>query len=150
MLPTTVDRVPQNTAEEHNLRIRQEMEDRLARIERSGPAGIEKRLEELDAEWDIERVLETNASTAVLIGVSLGTFVNKRFFALPAVVAGFLMQHALQGWCPPVPFFRWLGVRTQSEIEQERYALKAIRGDFQRVAEARLGKAIAAVQATDR
>jgi hypothetical protein len=150
MLPTTVDRVPQATAEEYNLRIRQEMEDRLARIERSGPAAIEKRLEELDAEWDIERVLETNASTAVLIGVSLGTFVNKRFFVLPAVVAGFLMQHALQGWCPPVPFFRWLGVRTQGEIEQERYALKAIRGDFQRVAEARLGKATAAVQATDR
>ena len=48
----------------------------------------------------------------------------------PVGVAAFLLQHALQGWCPPLPVFRWYGVRTQSEIEQERYALKAIRGDF--------------------
>jgi hypothetical protein len=45
-------------------------------------------------------------------------------------VQGFFMQHALQGWCPPLPVFRRLGFRTQYEIEQERYALKAIRGDF--------------------
>ncbi len=55
---------------------------------------------------------------------------DKRFFALPAVVAGFLLQHALQGWCPPLPLFRRLGVRTAAEIDQERYALKALRGDF--------------------
>ena len=42
----------------------------------------------------------------------------------------FLLQHALQGWCPPLPLLRRLGVRTQAEIERERYALKAIRGDF--------------------
>ena len=32
--------------------------------------------------------------------------------------------------CPPVPLFRRIGIRTQSEIELERYALKALRGDF--------------------
>ena len=42
----------------------------------------------------------------------------------------FLLQHAVQGWCPPVPFFRRRGVRTAREIEIERYALKALRGDF--------------------
>jgi len=31
---------------------------------------------------------------------------------------------------PPVPLLRRLGVRTASEIEAERYALKAVRGDF--------------------
>jgi hypothetical protein len=49
---------------------------------------------------------------------------------LPVVVAGFLLQHALQGWCPPLPVLRRLGVRTADEINQERYALKALRGDF--------------------
>jgi hypothetical protein len=30
-----------------------------------------------------------------------------------------------------VPLFRRAGVRTATEIERERYALKALRGDFQ-------------------
>ena len=47
-------------------------------------------------------------------------------------MTGFLLQHALQGWCPPVPVFRRLGVRTTAEIDRERYALKALRGDFGR------------------
>ncbi|HYD46863.1 MAG TPA: hypothetical protein VEB21_00875 [Terriglobales bacterium] len=94
------------------------------------PGAIPRRLAELEQEWDIERVLEANAASVSLIGLALGTYVNRKFFALPALVAGFLMQHALQGWCPPVGLFRRLGVRTQGEIDEERYALKALRGDF--------------------
>ncbi|HEV2173318.1 MAG TPA: hypothetical protein VGR71_07115, partial [Nitrospira sp.] len=48
-------------------------------------------------------------------------------------VAGFLLQHAVQGWCPTISLFRRLGVRTTQEIDHERYALKALRGDFSRV-----------------
>jgi hypothetical protein len=59
--------------------------------------------------------------------------VDRRLFLLPAIVAGFLLQHALQGWCPPVPLFRHLGFRTAAEIDEERYALKALRGDFRNV-----------------
>ena len=62
--------------------------------------------------------------------LALGVFVDRRLLVLPALVAGFLLQHALQGWCPPVPLFRHLGFRTASEIDQERTALKALRGDF--------------------
>jgi hypothetical protein len=46
------------------------------------------------------------------------------------MVTGFLLQHAIQGWCPPVPILRRLGFRTADEINRERYALKALRGDF--------------------
>jgi hypothetical protein len=42
----------------------------------------------------------------------------------------FLVQHAVQGWCPPLVVLRRRGVRTRREIEEERYALKALRGDF--------------------
>jgi hypothetical protein len=49
---------------------------------------------------------------------------------VPLVVGSFLLQHAVQGWCPPLPVFRRWGVRTQPEIDYERYALKALRGDF--------------------
>ena len=74
-------------------------------------------------------MLEANAATAVLIGLALGATVSRKFFFLPGIVAGFLLQHALQGWCPPLPVFRRAGIRTQSEIEEERSVLKALRGD---------------------
>jgi hypothetical protein len=45
----------------------------------------------------------------------------------------FFVQHALQGWCPPIPAFRALGVRTRPEIDREKYAIKALRGDFQNI-----------------
>jgi len=96
-------------------------------------AAIRRRLDELDEEWDVERMLEANASTVSLIGLSLGFAVDRRWFLLPVAVAGFLFQHAVQGWCPPLPILRSLGFRTQSEIDHERYALKALRGDFRSV-----------------
>lgn len=34
------------------------------------------------------------------------------------------------GWCPPLPAFRWLGVRTNEEIQDEAAALRALRGDY--------------------
>lgn len=134
MIPSTTNRVPQNTADYLNEWIRRKTEEQVTRFSDSGPAAIEQRLQELDREWDIERLLETNAATVSLIGIYLGARVDRRWLALPATVAGFLLQHAIQGWCPPLPIFRRLGFRTQSEIERERYALKALRGDFSRVA----------------
>jgi hypothetical protein len=80
----------------------------------------------------VERVLGANAALLSLTGLVFG-FANRKLLVVPAVVAGFLLLHALQGWSPPVPLFRRLGVRTQAEIEAERYALKALRGDFQGV-----------------
>jgi hypothetical protein len=132
MLPTTTERVPQATDEELNERIRKETEASIARHAGSR-ADIERRLAELDREWDIERTLEANAASVSLVGIALAITVNRGFLLLPAAVAGFLLQHALQGWCPPLPLFRRLGVRTQAEIEEERHALKALRGDYAEV-----------------
>lgn len=153
MLPETTSRVERNTAESINRRIAEEIESRV-RHYAAHPEGIDRRLTELDAEWDIERTLEANAATLALTGTLLAAFVHKRFLILPAFVTGFLLQHALQGWCPPVPFFRKRGVRTAAEIDRERYALKALRGDFSDVAEAtparprpdKAGAALRAVQ----
>jgi hypothetical protein len=133
MIPSTVERVPLNTDERWNRQIARQTEQDVAAVAAAGPAAIERRLKELDQEWDIERTLETNAASVSLAGIILGATVHRGFFLLPGIVAGFLLQHAIQGWCPPVPLFRRLGVRTQPEIERERYALKALRGDFQNV-----------------
>lgn len=126
MLPSTVDRVQKSTSDEVNDQIRRETERRVARYRHGGSAAIRQRLEELDREWDIERTLEANAAAASLLGLALGASVNRKWFLFPGVVAGFLLQHALQGWCPPLPVFRRLGFRTASEIDRERDALEAL------------------------
>jgi hypothetical protein len=131
MLPATTHRVEEQTPDHVNERIRRATDDRVARYAARGPGAIRQRLTELDHEWDMERALEANAAAVSLLGVGLGAFVDRRWFILPAVVSAFLLQHALQGWCPPVSLFRRLGVRTSSEIDHERYALKALRGDFE-------------------
>lgn len=133
MLPSTVNRVPDHTAEHVNEHIRRETEERVARVAAQGRAAIDRRLRELDEEWDIERTLEANAATITAVGSALALLVDRRFAVLPLVVGSFLLQHATQGWCPPLPVFRRYGVRTQPEIERERYALKALRGDFRQV-----------------
>jgi len=153
MLPTTVDRVPRHTSDELNQQIHRQTQDNVRQYASASPQAIEHRLQELDEEWDIERTLEANAATVVLVGTGLGALVDRRFFAIPGIVAAFLLQHALQGWCPPLPLFRRIGFRTQSEIDQERYALKVLRGDFQYASESARAKsgqrgalAMAAVQ----
>lgn len=130
MIPSTTDRVPAHTARHVNEDIRRRTENAVARYAGAAPEAIDRRLEELDREWDIERALEANAATIALIGLGLGRFVDRRFYILPTAVAGFLLQHAVQGWCPPLPILRRLGFRTASEIADERDALKALRGDF--------------------
>ncbi len=77
-------------------------------------APVRRRLAELDREWDIERTLEANAAALGLLGLSLGATVNRKWFVLPAIISGFLLQHALQGWYPPVEVFRRLGYRTRA------------------------------------
>lgn len=149
MIPSTVDRVPEQTTELANEGIQRQTEENVARTIRAGSAAIESRLAELDREWDIERTLEANAATVALVGLALGATTSRKWFWLPGVVAAFLLQHAVQGWCPPLPIFRQLGFRTAAEIAQERYALKALRGDFRNVSSRRtnpgnLRKALAA------
>jgi hypothetical protein len=110
-------------------RVEREMADRLSHLA-SKPHLIERRLRELDEEWDIERAIQANAATLAMTGTALSLVHDRRWAFLPLVVTGFLLQHATQGWCPPVPILRTLGFRTPAEIDRERYALKAIRGDF--------------------
>ncbi|WP_169974632.1 DUF2892 domain-containing protein [Tautonia rosea] len=131
MIPSTVSRVSENSPESINESIQRQTEARVLHYASAGPRAIDRRLRQLDQEWDIERVLEANASSLILAGMALGSLVDRRYYVLPSVVAGFLLQHAIQGWCPPLPLFRRMGVRTAHEIEQERHALMLLRGEFQ-------------------
>jgi hypothetical protein len=129
MFPATAERVPSGTPETLNRRIASAIE-KSVRWHATHPERIDDRLRALEQEWDVERTLEANAAAVALTGVVLSATVDRRWLALPGLVTAFLLQHAIQGWCPPLPILRRLGFRTMREIDTERYALKALRGDF--------------------
>src|SRR5438552_13213845 len=130
MITTNNDRVRAHTAPRVNEGIDREAQQRVMRAAGASEAVLSRQIDELNQEWDMERWLETNASALAFTGTILGLLVNKKFFAIPCLVLPFLFQHAVQGWCPPVPVLRRKGVRTRREIDTEKYALKALRGDF--------------------
>ncbi|WP_334187679.1 hypothetical protein [Noviherbaspirillum sp.] len=119
----SADRVRRSTPEHLNMKIDQQIGSNIQRYANRNHAVIQQRIEELDREWDVERVLEVNASTLALTGLALGLTVNRKWLVLPVAVMGFLLQHGIQGWCPPLPVLRHLGVRTRGEIDREKYAL---------------------------
>jgi hypothetical protein len=114
MIPSTATRVETNTSPEVNARIAARTRDSISLHEKASVERVRERLFELDREWDVERMLEA------------GKLVDRRFYLLTAAVGGFLLQHAVQGWCPPLPVLRRLGFRTASEIETERRALRRL------------------------
>jgi hypothetical protein len=123
-----------NTPNSINRKIELETEARVRYLAIKGNVEINRRLLELDKEWDIERVIQLNAGSVALAGIALASVHNKKWLIMSALVTSFLVQHSVQGWCPPVPLFRSFGIRTKSEIERERIALKAVRGDFKEAA----------------
>jgi len=129
---TTVvrDRIRQNTEPEVNARIDREIADMIRLYSRADHGLISSRLKKLDREWDLDRLLENNASIVVIVGVLLGAFVSRWWLIVPLVPATFLLLRVAFGWFPPLPVARRFGVRTRKEIERERYALKLVRGDF--------------------
>jgi hypothetical protein len=121
---SSLDRVRSSTAGHVNEEIDHQTDINIHHYKGKSRAEILERIQMLDKEWDIERVLEVNASTLALSGLILGLTKNRKWLFLPAIVLPFLLQHGLQGWCPPLPILRRLGIRTRGEIDREKYALK--------------------------
>lgn len=140
MISMTSHRVRAHTAARINESIRRRTAASVA-FHAQHPDLIPERLHELDVEWDIERLLETMSATISIVGlIGAATGRSSKWLLLPLSVQAFFLQHAVHGWCPPLPILRRLGFRTSAEIDEERYALKAIRGDFHDVENADIGK----------
>lgn len=122
---SSLDRVRRSTAAQVNADIDHQTDTNIHRFKNKSQADILERIQLLDKEWDIERVLEVNASSLSLAGLILGFTANRKWLLLPAIVLPFLLQHGVQGWCPPLPVLRRLGIRTRGEIDREKYALKS-------------------------
>ncbi len=123
-------RVREKTPDKQNRKIDLKTEELVEKYRYLSTDEVTCRLAELKKEWDIEKALEVNASSLALTGLLLGIFNSKKWLIFPLIIAGFLLQHGLQGWCPPLRLFRKFGIRTRQEIDEEMYALKILRGDF--------------------
>lgn len=143
------ERVRKTTIESSNQSIDNLIISNIEKYSQS-PQLISQRIKDLDKKWDIERLLEVNMSTLAITGITLAYFVHINWLILPAVVLLFFVQHAVQGWCPPLPIFRHFKVRTRPEIDREKYALKALRGDFNNIEFTSNDRGYQAFKATER
>ena len=151
LVKETQSRVYENTSRRSNERIHNRLRGIVIHYA-ANPGSIDNRLRKLDREWDIERILETNVSSLVMLFLLLGYFLTPWLYILPGLIGFFFLLHAIQGWCPPIPLLRRLGVRTTKEINQERCALKALRGDFAGLEDSALDpklRAMAALKAAE-
>jgi hypothetical protein len=122
------DRVREHTSLGVKQEIDQQTQNNIRQYSAQGPAAISARINQLNKEWDVERSLELATSINTLLGLTLGLTVNKKWHILTAVTAAFMIQHTVQGWCPPLPVLRWFGIRTKEEINVEREALRKLNG----------------------
>lgn len=135
ILPPTAQRIFLHTCPDTNTCIRNRTLENLTMYRESCGDILSGRVEQLNYEWDTERVIEAKTAAVVLLSSVLGLKCHRAWFLLTAVSGGFLLQHALQGWSPAMPLIRKFGVRTAEEIYNEKTALKMQRGDFAEEAE---------------
>jgi hypothetical protein len=123
------DRIREHSAGLVNERIDQQTRARIQEYAGASREDIGRRLAELDREWDVDRALMANFAVLGGLSLSLGLrsirALRKRngWLYLFGTQMGFLLMHAIVGWCPPALVFRRLGFRTSKEMGVERMAL---------------------------
>ena len=107
-----------------------DLELRLAKLADAGPAAIDARLAELDREWSAGRATKIALAVVTLAGVGLTAAFGWWWAVLPAVAGLFLLEYVFSRHSTLVSVFRGAGLRAGNEIEREKLALRALRGDF--------------------
>ncbi|MFO8053671.1 MAG: hypothetical protein R6U19_00720 [Bacteroidales bacterium] len=127
------DRIRQNTIEMVNQRIDQSINNNIRYYGSQTKEIISKRIKELDMLWDIDRIVQAGATGTSFTTLLMGAIGSKNWWFLTATSLSFLGIYSVHGWAPSVCVLRSLGIRTRQEIEREKYALKALRGDFDEI-----------------
>jgi hypothetical protein len=130
------DRVRRHTAPYVNEQIDRLTRASIAEHRAAGSEAVQRRLTELDHEWDVDRALMVNFAIAGGVSFALGLTRyaqtpllgsrRKGFLYFFGAQLTFLLVHGVVGWCPPAVVFRRLGFRTQREIEVERAGLREL------------------------
>lgn len=135
IIPPSTKRVELHTNKHVNDTIIEKTLNNINKIRNSSNKNddISKLIEELNREWDTERILEANAAAITLLSIILGFLFSYYWFTFAGFISFFLLVHAVQGWCPPLPIIRRMGKRTPTEINNEKMAIKILRGDFNNI-----------------
>jgi hypothetical protein len=106
------------------------LEARLACLADAGPQAISERLVQLDREWSAGRMTKATLGVLVVAGLALAALAGPWWLILPALGGFFLLQYLFSRTSWLGVTFRELGFRSGAEIDQEKFALRTLRGDF--------------------
>jgi hypothetical protein len=128
------DAMRAHTSQAIQERIDSSLEDRIRFYAMQPKEAIERRLQELDRECDVDRTMMMNGAGVALGGVVMSFLGGgRKWLLLSGAVLGYMLMHGVERWSPPATALRRLGLRTRAEIDAERYALKLLRGDFESI-----------------
>jgi len=128
----TTHRMEAATSQRANDRIAQRAVRHVAACAQGDRADIDRRMDSLDREWDVERVIELEAAMTIAGGLLLGLTRRRSWLSVSAFAAAMVLLHAAKGSYPLLPLLRRLGVRSAAEISHEHRALRVLRGDHDR------------------
>ena len=107
-----------------------DLRGRLRHYAQADRSSLDTRLAALDREWEIERVVEAQSALSGLAGVVLMAARGTSWMWLPVTVFGCMLQRATRGWSPMITLLNQRGYRLRTEIEDEKFGLRLLRGDF--------------------
>lgn len=129
------DVIRESTSDEINRRIDRYTEDNIRHYATQPNDIITDRINILEKEWDIQRLVQSISSGIGLGSIILGVLGSKKWWFITTLATASSGIHAVRGWSPGTVALRRMGFRTRQEIDREKYALKALRGDFQEISE---------------
>lgn len=94
-------------------------------VSRQGGSNIEKKIEELESEWTVERIKEVAGAAFVLLGVFLAVKNRRKLEEFGQKVASVLGVESLNDWTPPEGLLNMLGIRKQDEVDTELQKLQS-------------------------
>jgi hypothetical protein len=108
----------------------EDLQQRVAGLADAGPLAIGARLQELDREWTAGRATKATIGILIVVGFGLTALLNPWWLILPAIGGVFLLQYLFtrSSWIGKM--FQEMGFRSGFDVDQEKMALKVIRGDF--------------------
>lgn len=126
-----MDLVRENTSEEINRRIDHFTEENIRYYATQTEKVISRRINTLEKEWDVQKLVQAIDAGVGLGSIFLGVLGAKKWWFIATLAAASSGMHAMKGWSPGTIALRRMGFRTRQEIDREKYALKALRGDFE-------------------
>jgi len=106
------------------------LQDRIARYAEEGVDAINVRLSLIESEWSAGRLVKAVTGIAIVSGLALSALHDPLWLLLPAVAGAFLLQYVFFRCSILAEFFQKTGWRAGYVIDEEKLALRALRGDF--------------------